>query len=62
MRLKASPYLEITLAFPYVVLQQEIILQRKAAVLVVQLWEEVMEADGRKRDIIGSVLPTTAGI
>lgn len=61
MRHEASPYLEITLAFPYVVLQQEIILQGKAAVLVVQLREEVVEADGGERNIVGRVLPRTAG-
>lgn len=62
MKHKGGPYLEITLAFPYVVLQQEIILQRKAAVLVIQLGEQVMEADGGERDVVGSMLPRTAGI
>lgn len=38
-------------------LQQKVILQRKAAVLIIQLGKEVVEADGGKGIVIGSVLP-----
>lgn len=38
-------------------LQQEIILQRKATVLIIQLWQEVMKSDGGKGNIIGGMLP-----
>lgn len=53
----AGSYLKIALAFPYVVLQQKVILQRKAAVLIIQLRKEVVEADGGEGIVIGSVLP-----
>lgn len=42
-------------------LQQKVVLQRKAAVLIVQLREEVMETDGGKGVIIGRVLPRRPG-
>lgn len=54
---QTRPHLKVALAFPDVVLQQKVVLQGKAAVLIVQLRQEVVEADGGERDIIGGVLP-----
>lgn len=51
-------YLQVALALPDVVLQQEVVLQGKAAVLIVQLRQQVVETDGGERNVIGSVLPT----
>lgn len=50
-------HLKVALAFPDVVLQQEVIFQREAAVLIVQLRQEVVEKDGGERNVVGSVLP-----
>lgn len=38
-------------------LQQKIILQRKATILIIQLWQEVMKTDGGKWNVISSMLP-----
>lgn len=54
---RTRSHLKVALAFPDVVLQQKVVLQREAAVLVVQLRQEVVEKDGGERDIVGGVLP-----
>lgn len=51
------PYLQVALALPDVVLQQEVVLQGEAAVLIVQLRQEVVKTDGGERNVIGGVLP-----
>lgn len=57
-RLKlSSSDLQVPLDLADVVLQQEVVLQGEAAVLVVQLGQEVVEADGGQRVLHGHRVP-----
>lgn len=53
--------LQVPLDFADVVLQQEVVLQREAAVLVVQLSQQVVEADGGQRVLHRHRIPVGGG-